>query len=141
MPGDRLALAVRVRCEIDDVAVLGVFFQLTDQLALVADGLIDRFKIVFDVHAELAFGQIAQMTHAGLDHIVLAEIPLNGFRLRRGLNDHQMFLCHAYSSNSVTLREKCFPLPCCTYPSISRTVSAERTRRVGSCVFSITSST
>ena len=141
MPGDCLALAVRVRCKIDNITFFRFLFQLLDQLALVTDRLIDRLEIVLDVHADLAFGQVTQVSHAGLDHIFLAQISLNGFRLCRRFHDHQVFVSHAHSSNSVTFRAKCFPLPWRTYPSISRTVSAERTRRVGSCVFSITSST
>lgn len=90
MPGDGLALAIRVRCKIDGVAALGGLFELADELLFASDGLVDRLEVVLDVDAELAFGQVAQMAHAGLDLVVFAEIFSNGFRLCRRLDDHQM---------------------------------------------------
>ena len=115
MPRDGFALAVRVRCKIHGVAALGGLFELADELLFSADGLIDRLEVVLDIDAQLALGQVAQMAHAGLDLVVFAEIFSNGFRLCRRLDDHQMLFCHeCYSSSSVTVKEKCLPLPCST---------------------------
>lgn len=90
MPRDRLSLSVRVRCEIDGVAVLGGLLELADELLLAADGLIDGLEIVLDVHTELTFGKVAQVAHTGLDLVLPAQIFSDGFRLGRGLDDHQM---------------------------------------------------
>ena len=98
MPRDGLALAVRVGCEIDGVALLRGLLQLADQGLLAADGLIIGLEIVLDVDAQLALGQVAQMAHAGLDRVAPAEIFPDGFRLGRRLDDHQIFFCHVFDS-------------------------------------------
>ena len=115
VPRDRLSLAVRVRCEIDGVAVLGGLLELADELLLAANGLIDGLEIVLDVHTELTFGKVAQVAHTGLDLVLPAQIFSDGFRLGRRLDDHQMLFCHEYySSSSVTVKEKCLPPLCST---------------------------
>ena len=89
--------------------------RLADQGLLAADGLIDGLEIVLDVHTELTFGKVAQVAHTGLDLVLPAQIFSDGFRLGRRLDDHQMLFCHeCYSSSSVTVKEKCLPLPCST---------------------------
>ena len=98
MPRDGFALAVRVRREIDGVALLRGLLQLADQGLLAADGLIIGLEIVLDVDAQLALGQVAQMAHAGLDRVAPAEIFPDGFRLGRRLDDHQIFFCHVFDS-------------------------------------------
>ena len=45
-----------------------------------------------DIYAELAFGQIAQMSHRGPYDIVPSEILFYGFRFCRRLYEHQRFL-------------------------------------------------
>ena len=142
MPGDRLALAVRVRCKIDHVAGLGGFFQFVDQRFLALDRLVIGLEVMLDIYADLALGQIAQMPHAGRDDKVLAQIFANGLGLCRGFHNDQVLFCHVdYSSNNSALSEKCLPPLWMTCPSISSTVSAESTRRVGSSTASIRSST
>ena len=47
---DGLALAVRVRREIDGLRLLGFLFQLTNELLFAFDDLIMRFEIVVDVN-------------------------------------------------------------------------------------------
>ena len=96
VPRDRLALAVRVRREIDDVARLGGGLELLDERFLALDGLVVRLKVVFDVDAELALGQVAQMSHARRHGIALAEILADGLCLCRRLDDDQILLCHSW---------------------------------------------
>ena len=96
MPGNGLSLAVRVGGEVDGIAGGGVLFQLADQLLLAANGLIFRFKIVFNVHAKGTLGQVAQVAHAGRYLIVRPQILADGLGLGRRLHDHQMLLAHAF---------------------------------------------
>ena len=90
VPGDGLALAVRVSGKVDRTGLVGGFFELADQLLLAGQGDIFRFKIMLQVHAHGALGQVPQMTHAGLDLKVRAEIFSNGFSLGRRLHDHKI---------------------------------------------------
>ena len=92
VPGDGLALAVRVGGKINKACVLGSLFQLVAQLTLASDVDIFRCKIVFDVHTQTAFGQITHMTHRSHDLIALAQIFLDGLCLCRRLHDYQF--CH-----------------------------------------------
>ena len=96
MPGNGFTLAVRVRCEIDDLRLVRRAAQIPDDLFLSLDGAVFRLKVVRDVHAKGAFGQVPQMTHAGLHRKALAQIFSDGFGLRGGLHDDQIFICHSY---------------------------------------------
>ena len=96
MPADGLALAVRVGCEVHGIRRLGRFFQVGDNGLLALDWLVDRFKIVVHIHAEIAFLQVPEVAHAGLYLIVLAQIFSNGFGLRGRLHDDQAVFCHSY---------------------------------------------
>ena len=99
MPGNGLTFAVRVGGEIDGVALFCRLLQLTDQLFLAANGLIFGGKIVLNIHADGALGQITEMTHAGLHRVVRAQILANGLGLGGRFHDHQMFFTHASSSS------------------------------------------
>ena len=99
MPGNGLTFAVRVGGEIDGVALFCRLLQLTDDLFLTANGLIFRGKIVLNIHADGALGQITEMTHAGLHRVVRTQILANGLGLGGRLHDHQMFFTHASSSS------------------------------------------
>ena len=130
MPGDRLALAVRVRREIDRAGRLGVLFQLCDQILLVLHGDIFRLEAVLYVNAQLALRQIPQMPHGRFYLIFAAEISLDGLGLRRGFDDDQVFsFCHMVSSlcscyeRRCTLRATRLPGRRRTMPLTVRTVS------------------
>ena len=90
VPGDGLSLPVRVRCQIDGIRVLGGGFQLLDQRLFAPDGQIFRREVMLQIHAHAALRQIPQMAHAGLHHIVGAQILADGFCFGRRLNDHQI---------------------------------------------------
>ena len=90
MPRNCLALAVRVSCEIDVLAVFRGGAQLGNDGFLSGDGVILRLKIVVNIHAHGALLQVAQMPHARLDLIVRSEIFGDRFRLGRRFHDHQI---------------------------------------------------
>ena len=93
VPGDGLAFAVRVRCEIDAVGVLCGLLQLRDDLFLALERIVFRLKVMLDIDAQRALRQIAQVAHAGLDLIVGTEIFSDGFGLRRRFHDDQILFC------------------------------------------------
>ena len=58
MPGNGLALAIRVGCQIYLIALFRGCFQISNDVFLALDGLIDRREVVLQVHAHGALGQI-----------------------------------------------------------------------------------
>ena len=111
MPADGLSLAVRVGGQVNGVAVLGRLLQVPDDVLLALDGPVIGFKVVFHVYAQLAFGQVPQMSHTGLHLIRGTQVFADGLGLGRGLHDHQVFFslfCHIYdpsfSECSLTVR-------------------------------------
>ena len=111
MPADGLSLPVRVGGQVHGVAFLGRLLQVPDDVLLALDGPVIGFKIVFHVHAQLALGQVPQMSHTGLHLIRRAQVLADGLGLGRGLHDHQVFFslfCHIYdpsfSECSLTVR-------------------------------------
>ena len=69
VPGDRLSLAVRVRCQIDPVRLFDKLAQSRQELALAADGDVLGLVIVLDVDPHLALGQVADVS-VGRGHLV-----------------------------------------------------------------------
>ena len=59
MPANRLALAIRVGCQIHFRGILRQLFQRIDQLALAANVNIFRFKVVFQIHPKGAARQVS----------------------------------------------------------------------------------
>ena len=70
MPGDRLPLAVRVGREIDVVRLGGLVGEALDDLLLVRIDDVGGFEVVFDIHAQPLFGQVADVAARGV-HAVL----------------------------------------------------------------------
>ena len=87
VPGDRLAFAVEVGREVDEVGPLGRLLDVGDLLAPVVVDDVLGGEIVVDVDAELALagvlGEVADMTVGREDTVVVAEVALDGPRLRR----------------------------------------------------------
>jgi len=52
-----------------------------------------RFEAVFDIHREIAFRQIFNMTEGSFDDKLLAQVFVYGFRLGGRFHDYQS-LCH-----------------------------------------------
>ena len=78
MPGDGFAFSIRVGCQIDVVAGLGGFFQIGNDFLLALDGLVVRLKIVVEVDADLALGQVTDVTHRSLDGVAVAQVATDG---------------------------------------------------------------
>ena len=103
VPRDGLALAVRVCCEVELVALLELGFKVRDLLLLVRGDDVERREVVLGVDAKAGpgffligsrnvgstAGKIADVPDGGLDDVVVAEIRLNLLRLRRRLHNHQ----------------------------------------------------
>ena len=94
MPGNSLALAIRVGCEEDLACVLGLLLDLLDDVALAADVDVVSGEVILDVYAQRAFGQVADVTHRGDDLVVGAQIALDGACLGGRLHDDQIGFCH-----------------------------------------------
>ena len=94
VPGDRLALAVEVGRQIDQLRALGGLGDVVDLLAAVLVDDVFGEEPMVDVHAELALpgvlGEVADVTVGGEDAIVVAQIALDRPRLRRRLDDHEV---------------------------------------------------
>ena len=79
VPGNGLALPVRVGGQVHMVAALDSPLQLLNDVFFALDGLVAWFKIVFQIYAQLAFGQIPDVAH-GCDHGVIgAKITADRF--------------------------------------------------------------
>ena len=89
VPRDGLALAVGVGREVDRVRLPGQCPQLFDDLLLAVEDGILRTKAVFNVHAEILSGQVADMPHGGLHVEVLPEELADCACLRGRFDDDQ----------------------------------------------------
>ena len=87
VPGDGLALAVRVGRQVNLIGVLDRVADRLDDLGLAFDHLVLRLEVVFDLHAQAAFGQIADVADRGDHDEVAAQIAADGAGLGRRLND------------------------------------------------------
>ena len=92
MPCDGLALAVRVACEVDFRSVLRIFLERLDEVALATDVDVFRREVVVDVDAELALRQVAQVAHRCANHVLAAEVFLDGLGLGWRLDDDERLL-------------------------------------------------
>ena len=91
MPGDGLALAVRVGREDDVGVLLGRRAKLADGLSAALDHLVARLEAGLDVDRYLLFRQVADVAHRGADIETVTQEPLQGPRLGGGLDDDQAF--------------------------------------------------
>jgi hypothetical protein len=102
VPGDRLALAVLVRREVELVCVLERPLELADLLPLVRVDDVVGLEVAVDVDRELAepalllgsrqLGgrrEVTDVADAGLHLVARAEVALDRLRFRRRLDDHQ----------------------------------------------------
>ena len=78
MPADSFSLSVRVACQKNTVSGAGFFFQLSDQLTLTANIDIFRFKVIFQIHPQGAFGKIADMSLTCNDLISASQKAFDG---------------------------------------------------------------
>jgi hypothetical protein len=101
VPGNRLALTVRVSGEIELVGVLEQTLELGDLALLFRGDDVERLEIVVDVdteprpwltlvlgrHVGRAARQVTNVTDRGLHHVVAAQVRRDLLRLRRRLDD------------------------------------------------------
>ena len=80
MPGNSLTLTVRVSCQVDSVCLGSGILQFPDQVLFTLNRNVMRIKAV-QVHAHGALGQVTQVAHTGLDHIIRPQIFTNGLCL------------------------------------------------------------
>ncbi|MPN63253.1 hypothetical protein SDC9_211010 [bioreactor metagenome] len=88
MPGDRLALPVRVGGEKHFLAVSGGLAQTLDNFFLAFNGLIIRREPMLHIDAQFTFGQVTDMTHRGLHLIAGAQILSDGLGFGGRLHNH-----------------------------------------------------
>ena len=67
--------------------------QILDDIFFSLDGIVFRFKVVFNVHAHGALAQIAQMPHARLDLILRSQVFSDCLCLRRRLDNYEVGFC------------------------------------------------
>ena len=79
VPGNRLALPIRVGCEVDGFRLGGIRLQFLNQTLLAPHRNILGREIMLDIHAHFALGQIPQVAHTGLDGVAGAKILPDGF--------------------------------------------------------------
>ncbi len=79
--GDGLALAVRVRGQVDLLRLLGGLLEFFDDLFLAGDDAVLGLESVFDINAQLFLGQVPHVPHGRLDHKTLTEDLVDGLRL------------------------------------------------------------
>ena len=89
VPGDGLALAVRVGGEVDGGGRLGGLLEVGQGLGLALDGDVLGLEITLDVDAELAGRQIPEMADGGPHVVAGAEVLADGLGLGGRLDDDQ----------------------------------------------------
>src|SRR6185503_4467423 len=104
MPADRLALAIGVGRDVDDLSDLGRFLQLLDDLDAGCEHLVDRLESVVHIDAQLALRQVADVAHRCDDLVVASQIFVNRLRLRRRLDDHQCLRHYSLSVRGTSSR-------------------------------------
>ena len=91
MPCNRFAFAVGIGGKEDTGRAPRRTGQFFEDIFAVGDGLIGWGEIVFDIYAEFAFGQVADVAHAGLDDVIAAEKVFKSLGFGRGLHDDECF--------------------------------------------------
>ncbi len=90
MPRDRFALAVGVGREVDFARLLGEAGEGGDDMFFSGRDFVVWLEVVLYVdRLAIALRQIANVSHRGDDAVFFTEIFLDGFRLRRRLNDDE----------------------------------------------------
>ena len=93
VPGDGFPFAVFIGCEPNPFGLLRTLGERFDEFLLVGRYLVIGFEVVVYGDAELLFREVADVTVARHDGVVLAEEFFDGFRLCRRLDDDEVFVC------------------------------------------------
>jgi hypothetical protein len=97
VPCDGLAFAVEVGGEPQPGGALVRLPELGDDVLLGLEHLVLGLEVVVDLDAHAVLGEVPDVALAGRDRVVGAEVSLQGLRLGRRLDDHQLFR-HTFSS-------------------------------------------
>ena len=89
VPGDRLALAVLIRREVELVGVLQRPLQLGDRVLLAGVHLVLDGEVVLDVDAEALGRQVADVAHGREHGELAAQEALDGAGFGGALHDHE----------------------------------------------------
>ena len=108
VPRDGFPFAVRVRRQIDVDRVLRGGLEFAEVVAARLAFLVLRREVVFDVDAERVFGQVADVTHRGLDDVFGRQDAPDRTRFRGGFHDNQLF-AHAVYSGKCRDSARFFP--------------------------------
>ena len=79
MPCNGFSFAVRVACQINFICRFCSGFQIGKIFAASFIFFVLRLKIVFNIHTERAFGQVADMPHGGFHHELRTQDLADGF--------------------------------------------------------------
>ncbi len=107
--GDRLAFPVRVGGQQHGVGRAGGLPELLEDGSLSLDGNVLRLEAVLHVHAEPALRQVANVTHRGLHHVLVAkvrQIPFQRPCLGGRLHDDQMLHGRSDSPRTVPVSSR-----------------------------------
>ncbi len=90
---DCLTLTIRVSREVDGVGFFRSLLQLSNDLLVISfsgiwNYFVGRFEIIVDIDAQALARQIFDVAYRGLHQIVLPQIFVYGFRLRRRFYDY-----------------------------------------------------
>ena len=89
MPGNRFALAVRVGCEIDLGGAARFLADTGQDVAAPADCDVLQGEIIIHIHANLAFGQVADVPLSRFHLVTLPQKFTDGARLGRRFDDNE----------------------------------------------------
>ncbi len=89
MPGDRLALTVRVGREVHLGRGFGRFAQLLHYGPLLIRDAIGGGKVLFHIHRQSRTQKVSNVSYGGNDPVGGVEVPAESAGLGRGLHNHQ----------------------------------------------------
>ena len=96
VPADSLSLSVRVGCEVDFIRFFYLFFKSFYYGFFVGGYDVIRLIIFSHVHAEAFFGEIPDVSAAGVYLVLAAEIFFYGLRLRGRFHDYKLHISLRY---------------------------------------------
>ncbi|MPM72290.1 hypothetical protein SDC9_119263 [bioreactor metagenome] len=105
VPGDGLPFAVRVGREVDFDGLFGGGLQVGDGPGAARTGDVLGGEVMFDIDAEFALGQIADMAHRGHDFEIVSDHPGDGARLGRRLNDQKFAV---FGTHGIRPEKNCY---------------------------------
>ena len=106
VPGDGFPFAVLIGGEPDGLGGRRELLQFGDDFLLVGRNHVFGLEAVCDVHAQFLFLQVTDMSDAGFDEILFAQVLLDGLHLSGRLYDDQVFSLHYLLRLPIILQSK-----------------------------------